>query len=411
MGNGTSDTARSNAHTLDWDGNAWYQGDVYVGGTSQDDGEKLLKESDGLLIADMGLSIKQIPIATPNSVCNIAYGNGRFIALPHDDTSDVFYSDDFMTWKKSTMPFSSAWCSITYGNGIFVAGAENTTKTAWSSDGINWNSTGVTTYGRYYYYIVYGNGVFVAVDYTNQGGIYYGDGKIWHEATSVLSTKQWGAMTFGNDKFVMIEVQPGISFSRKVAYSNDGRTWTEKTLPNEAQWCSIAYGGEQYIAVARQSNQIAYSADGDTWNIAQLPVVVKSPTIVWGNDKFIIVDSNAILYSTDGTTWDSAPLSSSYLWYSIIYGEDKFVAYVAIDGIKRMIHSADGITWSYTYETIAQNNEDVTEYLQEHLLSNAAIKTPIEAITLDEIDAICGSVTEGSLSTTDVDELMAQLKD
>lgn len=28
VGNGTSDTERSNAHTLDWDGNAWYQGKV-----------------------------------------------------------------------------------------------------------------------------------------------------------------------------------------------------------------------------------------------------------------------------------------------------------------------------------------------------------------------------------------------
>lgn len=32
VGNGTSDIARSNAHTLDWDGNAWYAG--YVEGTA-----------------------------------------------------------------------------------------------------------------------------------------------------------------------------------------------------------------------------------------------------------------------------------------------------------------------------------------------------------------------------------------
>lgn len=37
IGNGTSDTKRSNAHTVDWEGNAWYAGDVYVGGTGQDD--------------------------------------------------------------------------------------------------------------------------------------------------------------------------------------------------------------------------------------------------------------------------------------------------------------------------------------------------------------------------------------
>ena len=43
-GNGTYD-ARSNAHTLDWDGNAWFQGDVYTGstsGTNKDEGSKKL---------------------------------------------------------------------------------------------------------------------------------------------------------------------------------------------------------------------------------------------------------------------------------------------------------------------------------------------------------------------------------
>ena len=36
-GNGKSENNRSNAHTLDWSGNAWYAGDVKVGGTGQDD--------------------------------------------------------------------------------------------------------------------------------------------------------------------------------------------------------------------------------------------------------------------------------------------------------------------------------------------------------------------------------------
>lgn len=44
VGNGSS-AARSNAHTLDWDGNAWFSGDVYVGSTSgvnKDEGSKKL---------------------------------------------------------------------------------------------------------------------------------------------------------------------------------------------------------------------------------------------------------------------------------------------------------------------------------------------------------------------------------
>lgn len=37
VGNGLSNTSRSNAHTIDWEGNGWFSGNIKVGGTSQDD--------------------------------------------------------------------------------------------------------------------------------------------------------------------------------------------------------------------------------------------------------------------------------------------------------------------------------------------------------------------------------------
>ena len=43
IGNGTSDTERSNAYTMDWKGNAWFAGDIYVGsksGKNKDEGSK-----------------------------------------------------------------------------------------------------------------------------------------------------------------------------------------------------------------------------------------------------------------------------------------------------------------------------------------------------------------------------------
>lgn len=45
VGNGTSSTARSNAHTLDWEGNAWFAGDVFVGGSDNSSAEKLVTKS------------------------------------------------------------------------------------------------------------------------------------------------------------------------------------------------------------------------------------------------------------------------------------------------------------------------------------------------------------------------------
>lgn len=49
VGNGTSDNARSNAYTLDWSGNGWFAGDVYVGSTggkNKDEGSKKLATED-----------------------------------------------------------------------------------------------------------------------------------------------------------------------------------------------------------------------------------------------------------------------------------------------------------------------------------------------------------------------------
>ena len=50
VGNGNSDTERSNAYTLDWEGNAWFAGNVYVGsasGTNKDEGSlRLATEED-----------------------------------------------------------------------------------------------------------------------------------------------------------------------------------------------------------------------------------------------------------------------------------------------------------------------------------------------------------------------------
>lgn len=50
VGNGDSSTSPSNAHTLDWEGNGWFAGDVYIGGTSQDDATKLVKSTNVISI-------------------------------------------------------------------------------------------------------------------------------------------------------------------------------------------------------------------------------------------------------------------------------------------------------------------------------------------------------------------------
>lgn len=57
VGNGTSSSARSNAHTIDDEGNAWFQGDIYIGsnsGTNKDEGSvKLTTASKAKSVSDL----------------------------------------------------------------------------------------------------------------------------------------------------------------------------------------------------------------------------------------------------------------------------------------------------------------------------------------------------------------------
>ena len=50
VGNGTDGNNRSNAHTVDWQGNAWFSGQVFMGGTGMDDPRAMKLGSGGYVI-------------------------------------------------------------------------------------------------------------------------------------------------------------------------------------------------------------------------------------------------------------------------------------------------------------------------------------------------------------------------
>ena len=74
QGNGTS-SARSNAHTVDWSGNAWFAGNVIVGGTSQTDGATLAK-SDLSNIDSSALTQK----VTESGFATTGYVDGKILS-------------------------------------------------------------------------------------------------------------------------------------------------------------------------------------------------------------------------------------------------------------------------------------------------------------------------------------------
>lgn len=67
VGNGTSNDKRKNIHTLNWDGNAWFKGDVLVGGTGQDDTNAKMLATTDMILKDVDLT----------KVATITEGNGE----------------------------------------------------------------------------------------------------------------------------------------------------------------------------------------------------------------------------------------------------------------------------------------------------------------------------------------------
>ena len=78
VGKGTGENNRSNAHTLDWQGNAWYSGDVYVGSTSgknKDEGSKKLATEEYV--------DEKLALVISNSQIDALFEDGFFPPLPN----------------------------------------------------------------------------------------------------------------------------------------------------------------------------------------------------------------------------------------------------------------------------------------------------------------------------------------
>ena len=210
-----------------------------------------------------------------------AYGNGRFVLLSGLGPRTVI-STDGITWSNGSaygstlygssnpLPlvdgqgYSLYWDSLTFDNGWFVASAQRQSAGgantfAYSSDGINWTgaqlSTGAVPGSSSYYLLGSGGGVFIAVLGTNTTsgiGLRSTDnGRTWSNIT-LPSTYTYTSVTYGGGAFILTPggqngayPQPGAN----IAISTDGGiTWANVATPYNAYNGGGAYGAGTFIA-------------------------------------------------------------------------------------------------------------------------------------------------------------------
>lgn len=116
-------------------------------------------------------------------------------------------------------------------------------------------------------------------------------------------------LTSAND---ILSVSPQyllVGNSGKIAMSNDGITWSDKSVATFGL-TSIAYDGKVYVAVG-SAGAVSTSVDGSTWTSRTSGTTQNFTKVKYANGKFVAVGASGVLAaSTDGITWNVQTVAS-----------------------------------------------------------------------------------------------------
>ena len=124
VGNGESDTSPSNAHTLDWNGNAWFAGDIKIGGTGYDD-------TAALLLATQEFVLKYVPKVTSITL----YADDWMLANGVAYYQDVVVSCVTPTSKVDLQPTYTQLAEWQSEGLAFTTVSANGVVRVWATDG------------------------------------------------------------------------------------------------------------------------------------------------------------------------------------------------------------------------------------------------------------------------------------
>lgn len=279
------------------------------------------------------------PTPTPSA------NNPLFLASVSNSSNNAT-TTDAIVWNYGNFANNRNWSGLTYGNNQYLAVAYNSENYEVSSDGLIWTS--------YTYNISHPNNLFNVAIYggnkylvfgNSSIGLYSQDLQTWN--TFIVPSANWTLAAYGNNTYVAC-----ISGSSVIVTSNDGVTWTQRSLPVSREWRDTIYANGKFILIANNSDTVLYSSDGVTWNSSSLPQSNLWRCLGYGNSIYValVYQSSLIAYSSDGITWQTGT-SLPYSWTDLAYGNNTFIA-IGTGAVT--MTSSNGITW--TQRSINNNN-------------------------------------------------------
>ena len=321
----------------------------------------------------------------------IAYGVvnnvGYYVAVARA-TSVAAYSRDGINWTSSTLNEIADWCDIAYGNGTFVAIAESDSSSTFravsTTAGASWSTTTVASGAKA---IAYGGTRFVLVEGNFSNSVAYSvSGVAWTVTTMPANDdsteSNWVDIAYGNGRYVAIS-----DSSAMAAYSFNGATWYKSNLPGIYEWTSINYG-QGLFYVTSKGDYSASSPDGVTWTLrdgstASLNVTATSKDnisasytetatltsgswsdVIYDGSKFVAVgysgSAGLVATSTTGTSWTNATLptvNSTFEYTTVAYnGTNQYVAIIGGNaGTRNIAYSSDASSWTGQLNALSAN--------------------------------------------------------
>jgi hypothetical protein len=269
-----------------------------------------------------------------------------FVAIPAQNAKAA------PAWSPVTAFTTDSISDVAYGNGCFIAVSYESGEIGKSTDlGDTWTVLDRT--GHKLSDIAFGNNTFVATDMESKTILYSdNNGATWHETEAGSLGTGFAAICYGDHGFVAVG---GNAPSTAAAYlSQDGITWTnafygkDPENGNDFSFYNIAYGNGIYVAGA-SNKRLLYSTDGTNWNlyedISANPTASAFMAVEYGNGLFVAAsDTGSIFTSGDnGLTWTARLDRSELSFYDIAYCGDCFYA-VSSGGT--MLYSSNGTNWT-----------------------------------------------------------------
>jgi hypothetical protein len=163
-----------------------------------------------------------------------------------------------------------------------------------------------------------------------------------NNSTAISTTVgTWTKMAYGAGRYVAIQ-----SGDARAAYSLNGVTWLQSTLPSSSAWSSIAFGNGRFVAVSSSSSaNAAYSFDGITWYSSSQPV--QATSVTYGQGIFVALNtSNALAYTSEsGLDWlQRTVLASAYNATSFGFNSSNIGVFTTLGGTGTSTNISAGAT-------------------------------------------------------------------